>query len=208
MKFLSKLPLIAILRGIETGSIEDAVKAAVEGGFRTLEITLNRPEAFAQLKLVKKKFGAKIELGAGTVLDAASAKKAVAAGAQFIVTPALVREVIEYCKKNSVPVFPGAMTPTEILAAHQAGAEMVKVFPASILGPAYIKSLKGPFPEIRLVPTGGVTVESVPEYFQAGASALGIGGELFRKQWVENKNWAEIGWAARKYVDAAERIRD
>ena len=208
MKYLSQVPLIGILRGIGTGSIEATVKAAMDGGFRTLEITLNRQEAFDQISKIKSRFGREIQLGAGTVLTVDAASKAIAAGAEFIVTPALVPEVIEFCKNQAIPVFPGAMTPTEILAAHQAGAEMVKVFPASCLGPAYIRSLKGPFPEIGLIPTGGVTLESVPQYFQAGASALGIGGELFKKEWVENKNWAEIGKTARNYVNAAKRNRD
>ena len=207
MKYLDQTPIIGIIRGAETGEVEGAVAVALKGGLKTLEITLNRPEACGQIAQVKSRFGDEIELGAGTVLDAESAEKAIAAGAEFIVTPALLPEVIEYCKSHKVPVFPGAMTPTEILAAHRAGAEMVKVFPAGSLGPGYIKSLKGPFPEIRLMPTGGVTVESVPEYFQAGADAIGVGGELFKKEWMAQGDWAAIEDAASAYVKAIKEAR-
>ncbi len=204
MKFLSQTPLIGILRGAETKSLEGAVEAAVEAGILTLEITLNRPEAFEQIALIKDRYGDQIQLGAGTVLTMEAAQKAIKAGAEFIVTPALVFEVMEYCRKISIPIFPGALTPSEILGAHLAGAEMVKVFPASSFGPSYLKSLRGPFPEIKLMPTGGVTLESVPEYFQAGANALGVGGELFKKEWMEHWNWDRINDTARKYVEAVK----
>jgi 2-dehydro-3-deoxyphosphogluconate aldolase/(4S)-4-hydroxy-2-oxoglutarate aldolase len=202
MKYLSKIPVVGILRGASTDAVLGAVKAAYDGGLRVMEITLNRKEAFDQIQLLKKTFRSKLDFGAGTVLDVESAKKAIAAGAQFIVTPALVLDVIGFCRNKSVPVFPGAMTPTEILAAHRAGAEMVKVFPASCLGPGYIKSLKGPFPEIKLMPTGGVAPENVQEYFKAGASAIGVGGELFKKEWLAAGDWKAIKKAAQKYVAA------
>ncbi len=207
MKYLSQIPIIGIIRGADTLAVEGAVAAALEGGLRTLEITLNREEAFDQLKLIKARYAGKIKLGAGTVLTVENAKKAVLAGAEFIVTPALVTEVIEFCRKKSVPIFPGALTPSEILAAHLAGAEMVKVFPASVLGPAYLKSLKGPFPDIKLMPTGGITIESVPEYFRAGASALGVGGELFKKEWMQNGDWKKIEDAAKRYVEAVKNCK-
>lgn len=196
--------MIGILRGAETEALEGAVEAVVEAGILTLEITLNRPEAFQQIALIKDRFRDQIQLGAGTVLKMEAAQKAIKAGAEFIVTPALILEVIEFCRKRAIPVFPGAMTPSEILGAHLAGAEMVKVFPASVLGPQYIKSLRGPFPEIKLIPTGGVTLASVPEYFKAGANALGVGGEIFKKEWLERWRWQEIKDAAKKYVEAVQ----
>ncbi len=202
MRYLDQLPIIGIIRGAETDSVQDAVRAALAGGMRTLEITLNHPKALDQIALINEKYSSEIELGVGTVLDVDSAEKAVAAGAQFIVTPALLPAVIQYCKDNRVPVFPGAMTPTEVLAAHRAGADMVKVFPASSLGPGYIKSLKGPFPDVKLMPTGGVTVESVQQYFQSGASALGIGSELFKKDWLLNGDWKSVENRAGEYVRA------
>jgi 2-dehydro-3-deoxyphosphogluconate aldolase/(4S)-4-hydroxy-2-oxoglutarate aldolase len=207
MKYLDQIPLIGIIRGAGKIAVEGAASAAFRGGLRTLEITLNQPDAFNQIARLKSGFHGEVELGAGTVLDAESAQKAIAAGAEFIVTPALLPEVIEFCTSRSVPVFPGAMTPTEVLAAHRASAEMVKIFPASSLGPGYIKSLKGPVPEIRLMPTGGVTVESVPEYFKAGADALGVGGELFKKEWMAKGDWAAIQDTARAYVQAVKEAR-
>lgn len=202
MKHLSEVPIIGIIRGAETGVVESAAAAAVKGGLRCLEITLNRPEACEQIAALRKKFGDTIEIGAGTVLDAPSAQKALDAGAEFIVTPALLPEVIAFCRGRKVPVFPGAMTPTEILSAHLMGATMVKVFPASVLGPAYVRSLRGPFPTIPLLPTGGVSAESAADYLAAGANALGVGGELFVKQWMAKAEWDRIEAKAREYVNA------
>ncbi|MFH1538938.1 MAG: bifunctional 4-hydroxy-2-oxoglutarate aldolase/2-dehydro-3-deoxy-phosphogluconate aldolase [bacterium] len=207
MRYLNQIPIVGIIRGAETEAAEGAVAAALTGGLRTLEITLNRPESFDQIAAIKARYAGDIELGAGTVLDAGSAGRAIDAGAEFIVTPALLPDVIEYCRGRAVPVFPGAMSPTEILSAHRAGAEMVKVFPSSVLGPKYIESLRGPFPDIRLMPTGGVTVESVAEYFRAGAAALGVGGEIFKKDWMERGDWAAIEKTAKLYVEAVKGAR-
>ena len=139
-----RLPIIGIIRGAGTEQMLLAVEVAVEAGLNTLEITLNRPEAITQLERLRRDFGVDLELGAGTVLTAEAAESAINAGAEFIVTPALLPEVIEVCRRRQVPVFPGAMTPTEILYAYRAGAAMVKVFPAGGLGPGYIKALRGP----------------------------------------------------------------
>jgi 2-dehydro-3-deoxyphosphogluconate aldolase / (4S)-4-hydroxy-2-oxoglutarate aldolase len=207
MKFLNELPIIGIIRGADTKAVESAVDAAYQAGLRTLEITLNCAEAYNQIAMIRKKHRNKIELGAGTVLARDAANKAIAAGAEFIVTPAFIPEVIEFCRNQNIHVFPGAMTPTEILSAHQAGAEMIKVFPASALGPGYIKNLKGPFPEIKLIPTGGVTVESVSEYFKAGASAVGVGGEIFRREWLSKGDWASIEKTAKAYVKAVKESK-
>jgi len=207
MKYLESTPIVGIIRGAEGEAAERAVEAALAGGLRTLEVTLNRPEAFDQIARIKERFGADMNIGAGTVLDAAAAERAIASGAEFIVTPALVPDAIEVCKSKSIPVFPGAMTPTEALAAHRAGAEMVKVFPAGSLGPGYIKSLKGPFPDMRLMPTGGVKLEHVADYFRAGADALGVGGEIFKREWLAGGDWASIERAAAAYVAAVEESR-
>ncbi len=207
MKYLENTPIIGILRGAEGEAADHAVDAALAGGLNTLEITLNRPEAFEQIARIKARLGDEITLGAGTVLDEASARRAMEAGAEFIVTPALVLEVIEFCMGRSVPVFPGAFTPTEVFSAHGAGAKMVKVFPAGSLGPGYIKSLKGPFPQVSLMPTGGVKIESVGEYFAAGADALGVGGEIFSRERISGGDWASITQDAREYRKAVEDAR-
>ena len=207
MNHFRRVPLIGIIRDTDTGTAERAVAAAMAGGLKTLEITLNRPDAIDQIARIKGRFAREIELGAGTVLEGESAQKAIDAGAEFIVTPAVLPDVIEYCRDRAIPVFPGALSPTEVLNAYRAGAEMVKVFPIQSLGPAHIKSLKGPFPRIPLVPTGGITLESVTHYFQAGADALGVGGELFKRDWLARKDWASIEATARAYVQAVEEWR-
>ena len=207
MKYLDEIPIVAIIRGAEGEKADRAVEAALAGGLRTLEITLNRHEACDQIARIKERFGDEISLGAGTVLDAAAAEDAISAGAEFIVTPAMLPEVIEVCLNRSVAVFPGAVTPTEILAAHRAGAEMVKLFPAGRLGPAYIKSLKGPFPEIRLMPTGGIGLGEFIDFLEAGADAVGIGGDLFSREWLLNDDWAAIEQTAQAYVSAVEERR-
>ena len=201
----NELPIIGIVRGATTEQLMPVVEVAVEAGLCTLEITLNRMEALVQIEQIRKAFGHAIELGAGTVLKADAAEAAIAAGASFIVTPAVLPEVIEVCRRRGIPVFPGALTPTEILYAHQAGAAMVKVFPASVLGPEYIRAVRGPFPDIPLLLTGGVTVESVPEYFRAGANAVGIGGEIFKREWMESRNLSAIKEAAGAFIEAVKK---
>lgn len=207
MRYLNEIPILGIIRGAETNVALGACKSAIEAGLKTLEITLNVPDAFEQIYKIKMEFGSEIELGAGTVLDLDSAKKAISKGAEFIVSPALIPEVIEFCRDNSIPFFPGAFSPTEIFSAHKAGAEMVKIFPASSLGPGYIRSLKTPLPDIKLIPTGGVTLESVPEYFRAGASAIGVGGEIFKKEWLERKEFNSIRETAKAYINAWRKTK-
>jgi len=207
MKYLRQTPLIGIIRNAETSELERAVAAALAGGLKTLEITLNRPEAIEQIARIKNRYAGEIQLGAGTVLDKESAKQAIEAGAEFIVSPTVLPDVIKYCRDHAIPVFPGALSPTEVLNAYRAGVEMVKVFPIQSLGPAYIRSLKGPFPHIPLMPTGGVTLESVPHYFEAGADAVGVGGELFKRDWLARKDWASIEATAGAYVQAVGECR-
>lgn len=207
MRYFHKIPMIGIIRGADTESLKVAFEAAIRGGLRTLEITLNHPEACKQIAEIKSLFAADIEIGAGTVLDRISAEEAIAAGAEFIVTPALLPDVIEVCRERYIPVFPGALTPTEILSAHLAGAEMVKVFPAETFGPQYIKAVKAPFPYIRLMPTGGVTAQNIADYLNAGADGFGIGGKIFNKEWLKNRNWAAIEKTVKAYIDALEAAR-
>ncbi len=207
MKYLKEVPIIGIIRGAETNQVEGAVAAAVQAGLRTVEITLNHPDSIKQISRISAAFPGQIELGAGTVLDVESAREAVQAGAEFIVTPALLPDVIEFCRTRGVPVFPGAMTPTEVLEAHRSGAEMVKVFPAITLGTGYFRSIKGPFPDIRLMAVGGVSAGRAADFFRAGADAVGIGSELFRKEWLAQQDWASIKEVAGIYVEAVKALR-
>jgi 2-dehydro-3-deoxyphosphogluconate aldolase/(4S)-4-hydroxy-2-oxoglutarate aldolase len=180
------------------------VEAVFEGGIACVEITMTVDGAIGALEAVADRYGDRILLGAGTILDPETARIAMLAGAQFFVTPSLNARTIEMAKRYSKPVFPGALTPTEILTAWEAGADGVKVFPCSALGGAkYIKALKGPFPHIDLVPTGGVNLQTVGEFFAAGASAVGVGGELIDQATCASGNYAEITRRAQQFCAAA-----
>ncbi len=187
---LSSIIDIGIVPVVRTASAESAVRAIqaiYKGGIRAAEITMTVPGAIHALEKVANEFGDKITLGAGTVLDPETARACILAGAQFIVTPALNPKTIEMAKRYSKVITPGALTPTEVLAAWEAGADIVKVFPCGAVGgPKYIRALKAPFPQIEMIPTGGVSVETTGEFLKAGACAVAVGGEL-----IDAKNIAE-----------------
>src|SRR6266404_4249022 len=187
---LSSIIDIGIVPVVRTASAESAVRAIqaiYKGGIRAAEITMTVPGAIHALEKVANEFGDKITLGAGTVLDPETARACILAGAQFIVTPALNPKTIEIAKRYSKIIAPGALTPTEVLTAWEAGADIVKVFPCDAVGgPKYIRALKAPFPQIEMIPTGGVSVETTGEFLKAGACAVAVGGEL-----IDAKNIAE-----------------
>jgi 2-dehydro-3-deoxyphosphogluconate aldolase / (4S)-4-hydroxy-2-oxoglutarate aldolase len=175
---LQAAPVVAILRRPRV-NIELCAGALIEAGVRFVEVTIDSPGAVPFLESAKKfKEGL---FGAGTVTTPGLAEKAIRAGARFLVTPNFSPEVIRIARSNQIPIFSGAMTPTEIFAAYEAGAEVIKVFPAATLGSGYFKELRGPFPEIPLMATGGITVENAPDFFASGATALGVGGSLTLK---------------------------
>jgi len=186
-----KLPVVGILRFLKRAEVEKLVPASLEGGLCNIEVTMNTAGAEDLIRLTSDLVGAKGNVGAGTVTTIETLDRAIKAGATFIVTPAVVPDVIQACVQRKIPVMPGAMTPTEILGAWRLGATMVKVFPADQLGPGHIKAVKAPFPEIPLMPTGGVTVETLPAFKKAGADAFGVGGPLFDPKQVAAGNW---GW--------------
>lgn len=179
---IRKIVEIGILPVVRAESADEAmraIEAVREGGVPVIEITMTVPCAVKLIERVSDRFGAEVVTGAGTVLDAETARDCILAGAQFIISPALNIETIELCRRYSVPVMPGALTPTEVLTAWQAGADFVKVFPCSAMGGAsYIKSLKAPLPQIELIPTGGVNLDTAADFIRAGSSAVGIGAEL------------------------------
>jgi 2-dehydro-3-deoxyphosphogluconate aldolase/(4S)-4-hydroxy-2-oxoglutarate aldolase len=176
---LRAAPLVAILRRPRV-DIELCAGALIEAGIRFIEVTIDSPAAVPFLESAAKNFKATL-FGAGTVTVPELAEKAIRAGAGFLVTPNFNPEVIRVARSRHVPIFAGAMTPTEIFAAYEAGAEVIKVFPAATLGSAYFKELRGPFPEIPLMATGGITVDNGPDFFAAGATALGVGSSLSLK---------------------------
>jgi 2-dehydro-3-deoxyphosphogluconate aldolase/(4S)-4-hydroxy-2-oxoglutarate aldolase len=166
------------------------------------------PGAIDAIAAVSKRFADKVLVGAGTVTDAETAKRAADAGAEFVVTPCLVPEVIDAVRNAGVAVLPGGLTPTEIFAAFSAGADMVKVFPAqNVGGAAYLRALRGPFPDIPLVPTGGVTLDNIRAMFDAGAAAVGVGSELISKEALARRDYAAIGALAAKFLEASRTAR-
>jgi 2-dehydro-3-deoxyphosphogluconate aldolase / (4S)-4-hydroxy-2-oxoglutarate aldolase len=210
-KVLSQLREVGVVPIVRVSSPDDAfraVEAVVAGGVPVVEITMGVPNALHVMEHVVKQFGEKVLLGAGTVLDPETCRAALLAGAEFIVTPSLDVKVIETSRRYSKVCIPGALTPTEIVTAWQAGADMVKVFPCGpVGGPKYIKSLRGPLPQIDFVPTGGVTLETTPEYIRAGAAAVAAGGELVSGKALREGNADLITGNARKFLEAVRSAR-
>lgn len=210
-KALGRIREVGLVPIVRTPSAEDAFRAAeaiLSGGIGIAEITMTVPDALQVLERVAKRFGDQVLLGAGTILDGKSCEAAIAAGAEFIVTPSLQFDVIETAKRLNKTCFPGALTPTEVLAAWRAGADMVKIFPCGpVGGPQYIKALKGPFPYIDYVPTGGVTLETTPQYIRAGAAAVAVGGELVDLKALKAGKVETIVSNARKFLEAVRAGR-
>lgn len=194
--------VVAIVRldsGEQLVKVAEALKA---GGITVIEFTLSTPGALDMVKEASARFGGDVLLGAGTVLDPETARAAILAGADFIVTPTVNLETIALCKRYGKPIVGGAMTPTEMLTAWEAGADLVKVFPASnIGGPDYIKAVLAPLPHLRLVPTGGVSAENASQYLKAGAAAVAVGGNLVNKKAVASSDWSTITAEARKLME-------
>ena len=198
--------VIALIRADNPDGLLDCAKALAEGGLTSIELTMTTPGAIRMLEKATAELPDFL-FGLGTVLDAETARAGILAGAKFIVTPALRPEVITLCRRYSVPVFSGAFTPTEIVSAWEAGADAAKVFPAEFFGPAYIKSVKAPLPQIELVPTGGVTPETVGEYIRVGAFATAAGSSLVEAKALKEKNWAAITARAKAFVAAVAAVK-
>lgn len=190
-KKYDETPIIGILRGYPLEVIEELIPVYLKSGFYTLEITMNSPDVDNTIEVLTKKYP-ELNIGAGTVTRKEELIRAADAGAQFIVMPVLNDEVIALCVRNGIPVFPGAYTPTEINLAWQLGATAVKVFPASQLGPGYIRGVLAPLSDIRLLPTGGVSGDNIRSYFEAGAVGVGMGSSLFDKKMIEKKDWKAL----------------
>lgn len=194
--------IVAILRGVPPDAVPDVASALHDGGIRCLEITLNSPRALIVIQSLSVKMGDKLSIGAGTVLDAAEAQQAIDAGARFIISPALDIPTIQYTRRANAVSIPGAFTATEILTAYRNGADIVKVFPASV-GVGYFKDLRGPLPQIPLMPTGGVSLENIRDYHRAGAVAFGVGSALVDgKQTVNDAYLQQLTAMAAKFSTA------
>jgi 2-dehydro-3-deoxyphosphogluconate aldolase / (4S)-4-hydroxy-2-oxoglutarate aldolase len=199
------VPVIRVESAQEAMDVADAIKA---GGVTLIEITMSVRGAIDVIKELTQKYKDEIIMGAGTVLDPETGRAALLAGAQFIVTPTLNLDLIQLCHRYSTVIVPGAMTPTEILTAWTAGADMVKVFPAAQLGgPEYLKAIRGPLPQVLLVPTGGVNLQNAGAFIKAGAAALGAGGELVDKKAVKEKRFEVITENAKAFLKAIREAR-
>lgn len=196
------MPIVAIVRGLDPARLSPLVRAVVEGGLTTLEITMNSPDARGQIQAAQECAGGALNIGAGTVTDLRLLNTALGAGASFIVTPTIQPAVISECARLGVPVFPGAMSPTEVAAAWELGASLVKIFPADRGGPSHLEHLLKAMPELRLMPTGGVDLDSLRAYHAAGAAAFGIGSPLFDKALLEAGDWNGLRDRCRRFCAA------
>lgn len=196
-----RVPVVAILRGLAPGRLEPLLAAVRAGGLTTLEITMNSPGAADQIRSAVRRGG--LNIGAGTVTRVALLEEALGAGATFIVTPNLNRHVVRECVGRGIPVFPGALSPSEVATAMEWGAAMVKVFPAEVWGPAHVERLKEAVPEARLLPTGGVDLATLPAFRAAGADGFGVGSPLFDKGRIDAGDWGWLEARCRAFAAAA-----
>ena len=208
LAFITEVGIVPVVRTSSAEGAIHAVEAIYAGGVRAAEITMTVPGAIHALEKVADRFGGKIVLGAGTVLDPETARACMLAGAEFFVTPSLRLSTIEMAKRYSKVICPGALTPTEVLTAWEAGADVVKIFPCgNVGGPKYIKALKGPFPQIEMIPTGGVNLETAGEFLKAGACAVAVGGELVDARSIQEGRFDIIEDRARQYLAAIAKAR-
>jgi 2-dehydro-3-deoxyphosphogluconate aldolase / (4S)-4-hydroxy-2-oxoglutarate aldolase len=200
--------IVPVIRAASADEATRLIEAVRAGGINIFEITMTVPGAVSLIETLSKRFGSDASIGAGTVLTPEQARDCINAGAQFVISPALNFELIALCRKAEIAVMPGALTPTEIVAAWHAGADFVKVFPAGALGGAsYIKSLKAPLPDIRIIPTGGVSLKTAADFIQVGASALGVGADLVDLQALRQGNKNTITDRARQFVEIVKAAR-
>jgi 2-dehydro-3-deoxyphosphogluconate aldolase/(4S)-4-hydroxy-2-oxoglutarate aldolase len=201
--------IVAVIRAPSGEVLADVAEALVAGGVQVMEVTFTVPRALQVLEQVAERLGNRILLGAGTVLDAETARAAILAGAEFIVSPSTNLDVIRLCRRYDKAVMPGALTPTEVVTAWEAGADIVKVFPADAVGgPKYLKALQAPLPQIKLMPTGGVDLTTAADFIRAGACALGVGGSLVEAKAVAARDLQRIESLARQYVEIVRHARE
>ena len=199
--------IVAVVRTPDSQQLVEVVRALADGGVTVVEITMTVPDALGVLRQVRQALGDRVLLGAGTILDPETARAAILAGAEYIVAPTLNFDVIKLCQRYNKLVMPGAFSPTEILAAWEAGADIVKVFPADVVGPAFFKALKGPLPQVRVMPTGGVDLTTAAAFLKAGACCLGVGSQLVEPGAVAERNFTRIRELAQQYVAIVKETR-
>ncbi len=199
--------IVAVVRCPDSQQLVEVARALADGGVTVVEITMTVPDALDVLRQVRRALGDRLLLGAGTILDAETARAALLAGAEYLVAPTVNLDVIRLCQRYDKLVMPGAFTPTEILTAWEAGADIVKVFPADVLGPAFFKAMRGPLPQIRLMPTGGVDLNTDADFLRAGACCLGVGGQLVETKAVAAGDFDRIRDLAHCYTAIVSEFR-
>lgn len=208
LKHIESIGLVPVVRASSADEAMQAIDAIMAGGVNVLEITMTVPGAVQVIEAVSNRYGETALVGAGTVLDPETAQACLDAGARFIVSPALNLDTIALCVNKGVPIMPGALSPTEVVTAWNAGADMVKIFPAGAVGgPSYLKNLKGPLPQIKMIPTGGVSLTTAADFIKAGAAALGVGTDLVDIKAVRDGNAQLIADRARQFVEIVREAR-
>src|SRR5881409_1377362 len=199
--------IVAVVRSPDGGQLVEVCRALADGGVTVVEITMTVPDALDVVRQVRRALGDRVLLGAGTILDPETARAALLAGAEYLVALTVNLDVIRLCQRYDKLVMPGAFTPTEILTAWEAGADIVKVFPADVVGPAFFKAVRGPLPQVKLMPTGGVDLNTAGEFLKAGACCLGVGSQLVEPRAVAARNFDRIRELARQYVAVVREYR-
>jgi 2-dehydro-3-deoxyphosphogluconate aldolase/(4S)-4-hydroxy-2-oxoglutarate aldolase len=199
--------IIAVVRAQRSDQVIPLSEALIAGGVITIEITMTTPDALAAIRAARETLGERALIGVGTVLDAETCRAALAAGAEFVVTPICRTELVAICQNAGRPIMLGAYTPTEAQVAHEAGADFIKIFPADNLGPGYMKGLRAPLPHLRLVPTGGVDVHNVADFLKAGCVALGVGSSLVSSRILQANDWPALTRKAVEFVQTVQRAR-
>ncbi len=204
---MERTGVVAVIRAQSSEQLIDVVGALHQGGLTCVEVTMTTPNALDVIKAASQEFAGKCVIGVGTVLDSETARAAILAGAEYVVAPTLDFDTIALCKRYSKAVVPGCFTPTEILRAWQAGADLIKVFPATKLGPQFFKDIRGPLPQVRMTPTGGVDLETTPEFIKAGAVCVGVGSALVTKKAVAEGDLDTLAKNAEAYLKAVADAR-
>jgi 2-dehydro-3-deoxyphosphogluconate aldolase/(4S)-4-hydroxy-2-oxoglutarate aldolase len=207
MQIIEESGVIAIMRAQSSDQLLQAADAIQEGGVQAIEVTMTTPGALEVIAEARRRYGAELLFGAGTVLDPETGRAAILAGAQFIVAPTLNLGLIELCRRYSVPVMPGAYTPTEALTAWEAGADIVKIFPADVGGPAYLKAMRAPLPQLKLCPVGGVDLDTAADFIRSGAACLGVGSALINQKLLDSGDFAELTRRAVRFREEVDQGR-
>jgi 2-dehydro-3-deoxyphosphogluconate aldolase/(4S)-4-hydroxy-2-oxoglutarate aldolase len=207
LKQVEDAGVVAVIRALSKDQLIGITEALLAGGVPTVEVTMSTPNAIAGIEMLANKYGDKAVIGVGTVTDAATARDAIAAGAQFIVSPFFDESIVAVALRNDKAVIPGALTPTEIWRAWSAGADVVKVFPSTSVGPGYFKDILAPLPQLRLTPTGGVDTKNAGDWIKAGAVFVGAGSSLVSKQALSTNDWSSVTSNAKAFVDTIRTAR-